>query len=77
MSKYLCLECGNIFNIKDRKEYNYCYLSNCNGEMIELDDNMLYIIKILNQNGISKQILINNANTILCKWVLSLPYLQK
>lgn len=55
--KKLCLDCGTVFTAKMQYDYyakgqhEYCPIESCGGELIEVDDNMTYIIKTLNDKG--------------------------
>ena len=53
MSKMLCLCCGEIYNKEDFKEYPYCPKVSCVSDinLVEIDENMIYPIKILNEKG--------------------------
>ena len=59
MSKMLCLECGEIYNKEDLKPRNiyynkyYCSKVSCckDSKLIELDENIIFPIKILNEKG--------------------------
>lgn len=80
MSKYLCLNCGAIFSDIPEKskcyDYTFCPLTSCNyGNVVELDDNMIYIIKELNDKGYETQYCcgghadeINRGSTIYIKF---------
>ena len=55
-SKYLCLECGEIYdsnwlNNNELFEYIQCPKTNCIGTLIEVDELFLQTIKILNDKG--------------------------
>lgn len=55
MSKLLCLKCGEIYD-KSLKplndgEYNFCPKSSCIGEIVEVDEMILPVIRILNLKG--------------------------
>ena len=57
-SKYLCLECGEIYDsdrLNNNKlfEYIQCPKTNCVGTLIEVDELLLPTIKILNEKGYS------------------------
>ena len=52
MYKLLCLKCGEIYD-KSLKplndgEYNFCPKSSCIGEIVEVDEMILPVIRILN-----------------------------
>lgn len=57
MSKYLCLKCSEIYNSNcfnfdvSKSYFMRCPKNNCTGEMVEIDDIMLQIIKILNSKN--------------------------
>ena len=47
-----CLDCGRIFkNDILLGEYNSCPILECNGEVVDIDDNILETILLLNQKG--------------------------
>ena len=57
-SKYLCLECGEIYDSdwlfkRIRSEYIQCPKTNCVGTLFEVDELLLPTIKILNEKGYS------------------------
>ena len=55
MSKLLCLKCGEIYDkgLKplNEEEYNFCPKSSCIGEIVEVDEMILPVIRILNLKG--------------------------
>jgi len=55
MSMYLCLVCGEIYDSKFLQDgyYKYCPKPECAGsiELAEIDELMLYPIKIINEKG--------------------------
>ena len=55
-SKYLCLDCGEVYNssslhINELFSEVSCPKTNCDGTLIEIDELMIPIIQILNQKG--------------------------
>lgn len=57
MSKYVCLNCGEVYDTNLIKfdvteDWNFCPKSNCLGQVVELDDNMVAPILHLNMNDI-------------------------
>lgn len=57
MSKYVCLECGEIYDtdyivFEKESDWNFCPKAKCFGNIVKLDDNMIAPIIALNKNNI-------------------------
>ena len=55
-SKYLCLDCGEVYNssnlnINELLEEVWCPKSNCCGTLVEIDELLIPTIKLLNDKG--------------------------
>lgn len=52
----ICLECNNLF-FRDfvSMQGSGCPILNCSGEIVDIDDNILYPITVLNQKGYSTE----------------------
>ena len=51
---YLCLNCFEVHSNKyryDRRDYNFCPKLGCDGEVVEIDELMIPVIKTLNEKG--------------------------
>ena len=51
---YLCLNCFEVYSNEyryDRRDYNFCPKLGCDGEVVEIDELMIPVIKTLNEKG--------------------------
>ena len=51
---YLCLNCFEVYSNEyryDRCDYNFCPKLGCDGEVVEIDELMIPVIKTLNEKG--------------------------
>ena len=51
---YLCLNCFEVYSNEyryDRRDYNFCPKLGCDGEVVEIDELMVPVIKTLNEKG--------------------------
>ena len=51
---YLCLNCFEVYSNEyryDRRDYNFCPKLGCDGEIVEIDELMIPVIKTLNEKG--------------------------
>ena len=50
----LCLNCFEVYSNEyryDRRDYNFCPKLGCDGEVVEIDELMIPVIKTLNEKG--------------------------
>ena len=55
---YLCLNCFEVYSNEyryDRRDYNFCPKLGCDGEVVEIDELMIPVIKTLNEKGYCTQ----------------------
>ena len=51
---YLCLNCFEVYSNEyryDRRDYNFCPKLGCDGEVVEIDELMIPVVKTLNEKG--------------------------
>ena len=51
---FLCLNCFEVYSNEyryDRRDYNFCPKLGCDGEVVEIDELMIPVIKTLNEKG--------------------------